>query len=74
MARATQAPLFMQFSRQEYWSGLSFSPPGDPPHPGLRPASLELQVNSLRLNHQGNPFHRVQSPSKKGPLLMKPCL
>ena len=29
----------MGFSRQEYWSGLPFSPPGDLPDPGIKPAS-----------------------------------
>ena len=37
---AHQAPLSMGFSRQEYWSGLSCSPPGDLPDPGIEPASL----------------------------------
>ena len=35
-----QAPLSMEFSRQAYWSGLSFSSSGDLPDPGLEPASL----------------------------------
>ena len=35
----TQAPLFMGFPRQEYWSGLLFSPPGDLPNPGSKLAS-----------------------------------
>ena len=30
----------MGFSRQEYWSGLSFPPPGDRPDPGIESASL----------------------------------
>ena len=30
----------MGFFRQEYWSGLPFSPPGDLPTPGVKPASL----------------------------------
>ena len=34
---ACQAPLFMEFSRQEYWSGLPFPTPGDLPHPGIEP-------------------------------------
>ena len=38
-AVAHQAPLSMGFSRQEYWSGLSCSPPGDLPNPGIEPAS-----------------------------------
>ena len=34
-----QAPLSMGFSRQEYWSGLPFPPPGDLPNPGIEPES-----------------------------------
>ena len=37
---AHQAPLSMGFSRQEYWSGFPFPPPGDPPGPGTKPESL----------------------------------
>ena len=37
---AHQAPLSMEFSRQEYWSGLPCPPPGDLPDPGMEPASL----------------------------------
>ena len=36
---ACQAPLSMGFSRQEYWSGLPFPPPGDLPNSGIEPAS-----------------------------------
>ena len=32
----------MGFSRQEYWAGLPFPPPGDLPHPGIEPASPAL--------------------------------
>ena len=39
-AVARQAPLSMRFSRQEYWSGLPFPPPGDLPDPGIQPTSL----------------------------------
>ena len=38
---ACQAPLSMEFSRQEYWSGLPFPPPGDLPDPGIETVSLE---------------------------------
>ena len=40
---APQAPLFMGFPRQEYWSchWLPFPPPGDLPYPGIEPQSLE---------------------------------
>ena len=37
---AHQAPLSMGFSRQESWSGLPCSPPGDLPDPGIEPESL----------------------------------
>ena len=37
---AHQAPLSMGFSRQEYWSGLSFPSPGDLLDPGIKPTSL----------------------------------
>ena len=37
---AHEASLSMGFSRQEYWSGLSFPPPGDLPDPGITPTSL----------------------------------
>ena len=44
---AHQAPLSMEFSRQEYWNGLPFPPPGDLPDPGVEPRSLALQTDSL---------------------------
>ena len=47
---AHQAPLTMGFSRQEYWSGLLFPPPGDLPDPGIKLTSLmspPLQAESL---------------------------
>ena len=39
---ACQAPLSMEFPRQEYWSGLPFPSPGDLPNPGIKPVSPEL--------------------------------
>ena len=38
---ALQAPLSMEFFRQEYWSGLPCPPPGDFPDPQIEPASLK---------------------------------
>ena len=35
-----QAPLSMGFSRQEYWSGVPFPPPGDLPNLGMEPQPL----------------------------------
>ena len=49
---AGQAPLFMGFSRQEYWSGLPCPPPGDLPNQGIEPRFLCLlhwQAGSLPL-------------------------
>ena len=52
-----QASLSMEFSRQEYWSGLSFPPPRDLPDPGIElksPVSPALQADSLRLSQWGS--------------------
>ena len=52
------APLSMEFSRQEHWSGLPFSSPEDLPDPGIEPASpagyesnlyIYFKLNMLRL-------------------------
>ena len=37
----------MGFPKQEYWSGLPFPSPGDPPDPGIEPRSPALQADSL---------------------------
>ena len=52
---AHQAPLSMEFSRQEYWSGLPFPPPGDLPNPGIKPRSPALQADSLPSEPPGKP-------------------
>ena len=44
---AHQAPLPMEFSRQECWSGLPFPPPGNLPKPGIEPRSPALQADVL---------------------------
>ena len=52
---ACPTPLSMEFSRQEYLSGLPCPPPGYLPDPGIRTASpetLELLADSLPLSHQ----------------------
>ena len=46
----------MGFSRQEYWSGLLFPPPGDLPDPGIKrssPPAPALQADTLLLSNQG---------------------
>ena len=44
---AHQVPLSTEFSRQGYWSGLSFPSPGDLPNPGIKPGASALQADSL---------------------------
>ena len=53
---ACQAPQSTEFSRRKYWSGLSFSSPRDLSDPGIEPASLTLQADTLLLSHQGSPL------------------
>ena len=50
--------------RQEYWSGLPWSPPGDLPNPGIKPRTLTLQADSLLSEPPGEPKNTgVGSPS-----------
>ena len=42
----------MEFSRQEYWNGLSFPSPGDLPNPGIEPRSPHCRQTFYRLSHQ----------------------
>ena len=66
---ARQAPWSMGFSRQEYWSGLPCSPPGDLPDPGIEPISPALQADSLLLSHWGNgDVHPGQLKGRPGTL------
>ena len=44
---AYHAPPSVEFSRQEYWSGLPFPSPGDLPNPGIEPRSPALQADTL---------------------------
>ena len=48
-----QAPLSMGFSRQEYWSGLPYSPPGDLPNPGIEPSFISCIYHQC---HLGIPY------------------
>ena len=49
------APLSMEFSRQEYWSGLPFPPPEDLPDPGPEPRSPAKEADSLPSEPPGKP-------------------
>ena len=53
---AHQAPLSMEFSRQEYWSGLPFPSPGDLPDSGIEPRSPALQAEALTSEAPGKPL------------------
>ena len=52
---AHQAPQSMDFSRQEYWSGLPFPSPGDLPNPGIEPGSPARQGDALLSEPPGKP-------------------
>ena len=52
---SSQAPLSMEFSRQEYWGGLPFPSPGSLPDPRIKPRFPTLQADSF-LSHQESPL------------------
>ena len=54
---AYQAPLSMEFSRQEYWSGQPVLSPGNLPNPGIKTGSPALQVDSLPSEPPGKPLN-----------------
>ena len=54
---AYQAPPSVEFSRQEYWSGLPFPSPEDLPNPGIKPRSLALQADALPSEPPGKPLN-----------------
>ena len=60
---ASLAPLSLEFSRQEYWSGLPFLSPGDFLDPGIEPGSPALQADSLPSEPPGKP---IQSHRRSG--------
>ena len=62
---ASQAPLSMEFSRQEYWSGLPFPPPGDLPNPGTEWVSLVSPALADRLFITEPPGKLPQPRQKK---------
>ena len=54
---ACQAPLYMEFFRQEYGCGLPFPTPGDLPNPGIELRSPTLKVDSSPSELPGKPIH-----------------
>ena len=72
---ARQTPLSMRFSRQEYWKGLPFPPPGDLPDPGVKPKSPvppALAGGFFTTKSPGNPCSDSQSPGKSIPAFLCP--
>ena len=57
-----QAPLSMEFSRQDYWSGLPFTSPGDIPHGRIEPEPPALQTASLLSERPGKPYGKRMTP------------
>ena len=55
----------MGFPRQEYWSKLSFPPPGDLPDPGMEPMVPALAADSLLLSHLGSPRKALRTIQKE---------
>ena len=67
---AYQAPQPMEFSRQEYWSGLSFPPPWDLPDPGIKARSPALQADALPSEPPGKlkaEEPEIKLPTSAGP-------
>ena len=52
---SNQSPLFVEFSRQEYWNGKPFPSPENLPNPGIKPWSPALQADSLPSEPPGKP-------------------
>ena len=63
---AHQAAQSMEFSRQEYWSGLPFPSAGDLPKPGIEPGSPTLQADALPSEPPGKPLLPVDQSERKG--------
>ena len=53
---ACQAPPSMEFSRQEYWSGMTFPSPGDLPDPEIKSTSPALAGGFLTTEPHGKPL------------------
>ena len=72
---AHQAFLSMEFSRQEYWSGLPFPTPGNLHNPGTEPESLLSPTSAGRFSTivpPGKPSYRISSVAQSCPTLCEP--
>jgi len=69
---ARQAPLSVGFPRQEYWSGLPFSSPGDLPYPVIRPRSpVSPALAGRRATREAQSCHRKHQWENLGDLYRK---
>ena len=67
IAIACQALLFMEFSRQEYWSRLPFPSPGDLPDRGIKAVSLVSCIGKqvlYQLSQQGSSRHVIKDKNR----------
>jgi len=55
----------MGISRQEYWTGLPFPPPGDLPDPGIKLLSPALADGFLLLCHRGRKIQNLKASSPR---------
>ena len=62
MDYSPQVPLSMEFSRQEFWSGLPFPSPGHLPSLGIEPRLLHGRQILYCLSHKGSLFHDSDLP------------
>ena len=57
---AYKAPLSVEFSRHECWSGWPFPSPGDLPDPGIEPGSPTLQADALLSEPPGKSMYKME--------------
>ena len=71
---ARQAPLSIGFSKQECWSGLPFSPPGDLSDSGIEPGSPALQADFFLSSEPPGEVHHLRYCCVNQPLYLLPVL
>ena len=64
------APLSMGFSRQEFWSGFPFLPPGDLPNPGIKPSSPSLAGIFFTTEPPGKPHKVLQKEHNRSYMIL----
>ena len=66
------APLSMEFSRQEYWSGLPFATPGDLLNPGIEPVSSVAPASAGEFFTTGATWEAILEQQLLQPHLSRP--